>query len=154
MSQQILTISRFATRANFRGDAEKITTDLIMYIREYLANIYGGVEEGTKKEKIKISFIAPENAVFEMQFAPIKVSIVLDNLISNSRKHGTKHIDVSVVDITQEKLLISFKDDGHGISSDKYSGLFKFGATTTQGSGIGLYHSRNTMKEMKDIIIV
>jgi len=147
-ARKITTISRFATQANFRADAEKITADLTAYIREYLLNIYGGFVLDPYQHKIDIQFSPPSGAEFATQFTPINVSIVLDNLISNSRKHKTKTITVSVLEQNGDSLIISFKDDGKGILRKNISSLFEIGFTTTDGSGLGLYHSRSAMLEM------
>jgi signal transduction histidine kinase len=147
-ARKIETISRFATRANFRGDAEEITADLIGYIREYLLNIYSGFVLDPNQQKIDIRFSPSAGAEFKTQFAPINVSIVLDNLISNARKHKSKIIDVSVTDQKEDKLVISFRDNGKGILRKNIPLLFQMGFSTTDGSGLGLYHSRNIMLEM------
>ncbi len=153
LARKILTTSRLTTRANFRGDAEEINADLVAYIKQYLLVVYGGYEEDPYKQKIIISFDASKDAKFETQFAPINVSIVLDNLISNSRKQKTKRIDVIVVDCTDDALVVSFKDDGKGIPRKNISSLFQIGFTTTDGSGLGLYHSQKIMNEMDGDIV-
>lgn len=153
-ARKIVTVSRFATRANFRADAEEIIADLTAYIREYLLNIYGGVVLDPYQQKIDIRFSPSIGAEFETRFTPINVSIVLDNLISNSRKHRSKMIDVSVIEQTEDKLVISFKDDGKGIPRKNIPSLFQIGFTTTDGSGLGLHHSRAIMLEMNGDITV
>jgi signal transduction histidine kinase len=151
-ARKIKTVSRFATQANFRADAEEITADLTAYIREYLLNVYGGFVLDPYNQKVEIRFNPPTGKEFITQFTPIKVSIVLDNLLSNSRKHQSRMINVSVLDQTSDKLVISFKDDGKGISRKNISSLFQIGFSTTDGSGLGLYHSCSVMKEMNGII--
>lgn len=155
LARKILTTSRLTTRANFRGDAEEINADLVAYIKQYLLVVYGGYEEDPYKQKIKINFDAPNKAKFETQFAPINVSIVLDNLISNSRKQKTRNITVTIVECKDDALVVSFKDDGKGIPRKNVSSLFQIGFSTTDGSGLGLFHSRKIMNEMDgDIVFV
>lgn len=153
-ARKITTISRFATRANFRADVEKITTDLIAYIREYLLNIYGGFVLDPYQQRIEIQFHSSPNAEFITEFTPIDVSIILDNLISNSRKHKSTMIDVSVIEKNKDKLVISFKNNGRGIPRKNIPSLFQMGFTTTDGSGLGLYHTRSIMLEMNGNITV
>lgn len=147
-AKKISTVSRFATKANFRADAEEIKADLISYIREYLLNVYGGFVLDPYQNKVTIEFVPANKDKFETEFAPINVSIVLDNLISNSRKHKSKNILVSVVKNTNEVLVISFKDDGKGIPQKNIPLLFQIGFTTTDGSGLGLNHAKDVMEEM------
>lgn len=153
VARKILTISRFATHANFRADVEKVTADLTTYIREYLLNVYAGIVLNEYNQAINIKFKPDSGAEFVTQFTPIKVSIVLDNLINNSLKHDAKLIIVSVKESNSEKMVVSFKDDGTGISKKVLPSLFQIGATTTKGSGLGLYHSRSLMHEMNGEII-
>ena len=152
-ARKINTISRFATRANFRADAEIITLDLTGYIRQYLLNVHGGFILDPQNQKIEIQFLPSKGEEFVTRFTPLKVSIVLDNLIYNSRKHKTTLITTSVLERTQEKLVISFKDNGQGIPKKNFSQLFNIGFTTTKGSGLGLSHSLSLMQEMDGNII-
>ena len=92
--------------------------------------------------------MCPAKGKFEIEFTPINVSIVLDNLIGNSRKHKSKTITVSVVEITADRLVVSFKDDGKGIQQKNIPFLFQIGFTTTDGSGLGLHHAHEVMEEM------
>ncbi|GAB4417245.1 MAG: ATP-binding protein [Anaerolineae bacterium] len=154
VARKIITVSRFATKANFRADAEEITADLISYIREYLLNIYGGFILDPYEQRIEILFNSSIGAEFVTRFTPIKVSIVFDNLISNSRKHKSKTIIVSVIEHQENQLVISFKDDGRGIPRKNIPSLFQIGFTTTEGSGLGLHHSRTTMEEMHGDITI
>lgn len=147
-AKKISTVSRFATKANFRADAEEITDDLISYIREYLLNVYDGFVLDPYQNRIEIEFISSPKEKFETEFTPINVSIVLDNLISNSRKHKSKTITVSVVETLGDVLVISFKDDGKGVSQKSVPFLFQIGFTTTDGSGLGLSHAKEVMEEM------
>ncbi|GIK10705.1 MAG: histidine kinase [Chloroflexota bacterium] len=154
VARKILTISRFATHANFRADAEKVTADITAYIREYLLNVYAGIVLNEYNQKIKIEFKPETGKEFLTQFTPIKVSIILDNLVNNSIKHEAKSITVSVAEVNNDKVIISFQDDGTGISKKILPSLFQIGATTTKGSGLGLYHSRLLMHEMNGEISV
>jgi signal transduction histidine kinase len=151
-AKKISTTSRFATRANFRADAEEIKADLISYVKEYLLNVYGGFVLDPYQNRVEIEFLFPAEEKFETEFTPINVSIVLDNLISNSRKHKSKNITVSVIEHSKDSLVVSFKDDGKGISQKSIPFLFQIGFTTTDGSGLGLHHAKEVMEEMNGSI--
>jgi len=147
-AKKISTVSRFATKANFRADAEEISADLISYIREYLLNVYDGFVLDPYQNRIDIKFLSSPKDKFNVEFTPINVSIVLDNLIGNSRKHKAKTIVVSVVENLEDSLVVSFKDDGKGIPSKNIPFLFQIGFTTSDGSGLGLSHAKEVMEEM------
>ena len=57
------------------------------------------------------------------------------------------------MEANSEKLVVRVKDDGTGISKKIFPSLFQIGATTTKGSGLGLYHSRLLMREMNGEIV-
>lgn len=151
VAKRIAAITRFATRANFVHDSEEITDgDLLGYIREYLLNVYEGVVVNPDGKRIPIYFRQPNEARFIRSFAPIEVCIVFDNLISNARKtkHKVSTITVEVIECTANRLALSFRDDGVGIPKRNQSRLFEIGFTTTDGSGLGLYHVRQILSEM------
>ena len=147
VAKKISTTSRFATRANHRAAQESLTGDLIEYIREYLLNIYGGKIFNLAGLPIPIRFNQDAGVSFSTVFTPINVSMIFDNLLSNSRKHKAKNINVTVID-SSSQLTLSFCDDGVGIPKRNFEHLFEIGFTTTEGSGLGLYHVKEIMTEM------
>lgn len=147
---RILSICRFATRANHVAASEEHTGDLLEYVREYLANVHGGfvTAQSLDNKQIPIVFTNPSNLSFTTTFAPLDVSVVLDNLLSNSRKHGASQITVSVQGVGQSALKLSFRDDGSGVPKKNEPQLFKSGFSTTDGSGLGLCHMKEIMNEL------
>jgi signal transduction histidine kinase len=154
IAKKIGTITKFATHANHIAAQEETVSDLIEYIREYLLNVYGGVIADSRKNWLPINFNQPDNASFVTRFAPIDVSIIIDNLLSNARKHGTKRIDVVVDQCSANKLVIRFTDYGEGIPKRNIPHLFEIGFTTTEGSGLGLHHIREIIMDMGGSIAV
>ncbi len=57
-------------------------------------------------------------------------------------------------EITDNELTISFSDNGKGILSENIKRIFELGFTTTEGSGIGLYHVEKIVKGMQGRIAV
>lgn len=152
LAKRISTLSRYATRANFRADSEDMPMDVVEYIREYLQNVYGGFVMSPQRVTIPIRFHQPDNASFTGVFAPINIGIVLDNLISNARKHRIKNIDVRVLECSADRLRLSFRDDGDGIPRRNLAKLFDIGFSTTEGSGLGLHHVREVLKDLNGTI--
>ena len=148
-AKRINAITRFATQANHRATQEELTSDLVEFIREYIVNIYHNHVSKPVKGTIPIIFHQNKGDTFTATFAPINISIILDNLISNARKtpHKVTQIDVRIVECTPEHLMISFADDGVGIPKKNMEHLFEVGFSTTDGSGLGLHHIKRIMTE-------
>jgi signal transduction histidine kinase len=147
-AKKISTIVRFATKANFVMDAVEIEADMVSFIREYVLNVCAGVIRTPDDDEISIRFTAPRSAEFVSTFTPIELSIVLDNLFSNSRKHKVKNIVVAVLEATGNELKISVKDDGAGVPRKNAKKIFEMGFSTTNGSGLGLYHVAEIIRGM------
>jgi len=149
---KIKMISKYVTRENFLDAAKKVKTDIVEFIFNYIKSIY---EITTNKELI--IEINTNNVVHICKFEPIKISIILDNLLSNSKK---EQIDAKHVKITFSRenndLLMEYIDDGKGLNSSiiDENSIFEMGFTTTTGSGLGLYHVKELLKEMKSDILV
>ena len=150
LAKRIAAITRFATQANHRAAQEEIPGDLVEFIREYLLNIYRGLVLDPQKRSIPIRFHQPPKAAFLTTFSPISITIVLDNLISNARKapHKVTQIDVSVIECSDARLVVSFSDNGVGIPRRNVPHVFDVGFSTTDGSGLGLHHVREVISEM------
>ena len=146
-NRKILTISKFASKANFKLFTSSVEIDVITYISEYINNILGLVESQTPK--ITIDRIKDEEFVIETK--PIELNIIIDNLISNSRRARAQKINI-VFRVKEKHLEIKFIDDGIGIDPKNVNSLFELGYTTTSGSGIGLYHLKKIANEMNGSI--
>lgn len=142
-NRKILSISKFASKANFQLYTAELEVDIITYIREYIQNILGLVPE----QKPVIHLAGDEDASFIRTIKPIEINIIIDNLISNSRKAKANDIYISLKVINDE-LRFVFADNGTGISKENASKVFDFGYTTTSGSGIGLHHVKKLLDEM------
>ncbi|OBY75296.1 ATP-binding protein [Acinetobacter gyllenbergii] len=142
-NQQILAVSRFATHANFRLQSETITENLILFIKEYLERIcklYAG-------DILQILF-ASDIDVFERTFLPIELSMVIDNLVDNSRKAGSTTVNVNIEKMNTKQIEIKVSDDGQGINALEKNRIFEKGFSTTEGSGLGLYHVKHIIEQM------
>ena len=141
-NQQVMAISRLATRANFRMNSDVIDDNLAVYIAQYMTNV-----TPLYMDRIQINVGAPEK-IFIQKFKPIEIAIVLDNLVVNARKAGARTLNVSFNFATKDAMQVAFLDDGKGLpaSLKDTSRLFEKGFSTTDGSGLGLYHSRQVME--------
>lgn len=151
-NKRIMAISKFATSANFRLDSGKITADLVQFIKEYVENISWLYSKGVN--------ISVEDCDFEFEttFSPMEISIIIDNFVNNAGK-GKANADnliISIVKSKENELQINFKDDGNGIdeSIKDLERIFEMGMTTTSGSGLGLYHVKMIMDNLKGSVAV
>ncbi len=142
-NRKILTISKFASKANFKLFTSTIEIDLIEYIVEYINNILGLV--GSQSPRIEIQYNRESKFVKEVK--PIELNIIIDNLISNSRRAKASNIKI-YLKVKNDLLIIRFLDDGNGIDPKNHKRIFELGFTTTSGSGIGLYHLQNILNEI------
>ena len=145
-NRKIMAVTKFATRANFVMESETITKDLIGYISQYLRNvqpIYGG-------SGLAIEVHEPD-LTFKTKFKPIEIVILLDNLISNSRKAEANKVVVKLELPSQNSLRLRYSDNGKGLSPSIRDArkIFEKGFTTTPyGSGLGLYHVAQIISAM------
>lgn len=146
LNTKILSVSKFATKANFNLQSEQITADLFTFINEYIDNIYLDFVS----DPINVNFSNETNCEFIIKFKPIEITIILDNILNNSRKARAKNIEITV-GVVEERGLIRFRDDGNGLEESIHNPdiIFEKGFTTTSGSGIGLYHVKQIVNELK-----
>ena len=150
-NKKILNISKFATKANFKLYTDVIELNLDEYIKEYLKNI---VEASTKKQfEIVFENLNPHPLTFK--FRPIELNILIDNLISNSKKAGATKFSITIKRNGQNRYQILFKDNGEGIEKRYLDKIFEFGYTTSiGGSGIGLYHIKEIVERLGGTLTV
>ncbi|WP_299805435.1 ATP-binding protein [Sulfuricurvum sp. RIFOXYD2_FULL_44_160] len=149
-TQKILAINKYATKANFLSSSQTIQTNLVAFIDEYLSNVY----DATTSNNLNIQ-IAGQNIRFVKKFKPMEMTIIIDNLLSNSRKAKAKRVSIAFEQDGLDLLCI-YSDDGKGLDSSivNKNDIFNIGFTTTRGSGLGLYHIREIIASLKGTIEV
>lgn len=150
-TKKILNIVTFATKANFKLDTEFKEVDVVIYFLEYIQNIIPSITD--KSLKISTQNLVTES--FIRKIKPIEINIIIDNLINNAKKARANNLLIKFEEsINSNALDISFIDDGVGIKEQSLPKIFDLGFTTTDGSGIGLYHVNQIMESMKGEIFV
>lgn len=144
-NQQVLSVSRFATKANFRLDSNYIDGNLVPFIVQYIeevCSIYAG-------DGLDLSVNSSASG-FVTRFKPIEVSMVIDNLVDNSRKAGATNIWFELTQASEKELEITMTDNGRGLDKTitEPNRIFEKGFSTTTGSGLGLYHVKFILDEM------
>lgn len=143
-NEKIITTSRFAVFADFMLDSACINEDLAKYISQYIDEIITAYHQ-----RIKITSVIPKELEFITRFSPIELGLLFDNLISNSQKAKASEVIVSAKVEKNKLLIVEVSDNGRGIDTDvDKNRIFDKGYTTTDGSGLGLYHVKEAVDNL------
>ena len=116
-------------------------------IIELIKNIYDQLEIQAQKKDIKLIFNKLYSDPIIVFADKDKIQQVITNLVINSIKYGTNKgtTEVSLEDITSDKLIIRITDNGEGIQEEHITRLFErfyrvdqSGSRKQGGSGLGL----------------
>jgi len=142
-NNKILALSKFTTKANFSSANDRIEADLISYIEQYTKNVV--TEFYTK---LDINILNSKHITCLKEFKPIEISVLIDNIVNNALKAKAKKLSF-IIDAEANELIIYVQDDGIGLSTDisNHELIFTRGYTTTNGSGLGLYHIKNIVEK-------
>lgn len=145
LNRKVMSVTKFAAKANFKLDSEMIETDLAAFIYDYIEQI--ARTTGSARLQISAENVHPG---MKLRFNPIDASIIVDNLISNARKAKASRIRFVLKQEDKSSLTIQVNDNGRGLTAGtNRSRIFEMGYTTsTTGSGLGLYHVRQVLGEM------
>lgn len=144
LNRKVLAVTKFASRAKFQLDSESIDTDLPGFLADFIEQI----ARTTGSARLQID-VQNQHPGMKMRFKPIDASIIVDNLISNARRARASRINFQLSPIDKRGLLIRVTDNGRGLSpGTNKARIFEMGYTTTQGSGLGLYHVRQVLGEI------
>lgn len=148
LNSRIMSVATFATKANFRLASEHINENIAEYIGQYLA-----VAEEFQLGSIAIETIHNGDG-FKKEFKPIDVAIIIDNLIANAKKAKANKISFQFSYPEKNILHLLVNDNGRGLNDDILDAdrIFEKGYTTTDGSGLGLYHVSHVLGEMNGTI--
>lgn len=143
ITDKVMKLSMLITKSNFKADQEVRKVKVSQFIREYIDTY-----SYAYTDKIKISVSG--NSEFVSRISVLDLSIVLDNLISNSHKARAKHIDLEFKD-SKKGLDVLIHDDGKGVPNEfskNTKAIFELGVkSNVEGSGIGLHTVKKKMKE-------
>jgi signal transduction histidine kinase len=146
LNQRIGAVARFATKANFRAGIKKEPTDLAAFFDQYINNIAREFTASGVDLHVKNSV----REAFEVKASRVELSILADNIISNSVKALAQRLDVEISLKSANVLRVVFRDNGNGLSPElpDAESMFDLGVTTTTGSGLGLFHCRRIVSEL------
>ncbi|MFC2188250.1 ATP-binding protein [Fulvivirgaceae bacterium LMO-SS25] len=148
-NKKVITLSRFVTKAQFDTTITKIKADLINFVNEYVVNVYQEYKHlMMNQQSLTIKADRPKNLLFDSSFRPIEIIIILDNLLNNSLKAKAKNVIINWKSINDKEVELHIIDDGIGIPDKNLSKVFDPRFTTTNGSGLGLYHTKEVVEKM------
>ena len=152
-NSQILTAARFATKGGYKQQSAELVADLGVYVRDYVETVSSlwaprGVKVSTSGSDVEKGF--------ERKFKPIEVGIVIDNLVANAAKARASKVNFALKlgKGPKPSLTIEVADDGTGwpLKLKPLERVFEKGVTTTDGSGLGLYHVKQVVEGLKGTI--
>ena len=141
--QKMAKLAELALSAKFNLKNDIVEGNIVQFIVQYMTNTKRDLLE---REGVTIKFIGDDKkAVKKLDY--LNLSILVDNMVSNSLKAECKNIIVKF-EQTGDKLRILLSDDGAGVSKDAVDNLFVPGFSTRGTSGLGLYHVKKIAGEM------
>jgi signal transduction histidine kinase len=145
-NKKIESLSRFGMRAIFEDFNSKSENDISDFLSDYVSKI----SNYFKTNKIKVEYKQLTSKPFKASFRPLDISIIIDNIINNSKKHKATQLSI-ITESFSSKFEITFRDNGIGFSKEitDINEVFKKGFSTTKSTGLGLYHINNIIKEYK-----
>lgn len=139
-SDRITQLTKLITKADIKDLRQATNANIVSYTMEYLKKFNGSMY---------ITFDNQIRTTILKKLSLLDLSVVLDNLISNSSKAEAKQIHVTFRN-EDARIIMDFSDDGTGVDVEMYNpeDLFEEGVTNRSGgSGIGLSTIKRTMKK-------
>ena len=137
---KINKLSKLITKADLALLAQTGMVDIQTFMEEYLANF---------KKSFKVQYHSTLTEPLEKKISILDLSIVLDNLKSNSEKAGATELRLDF-SRTGRTYIVDFTDNGIGVDLNEFTpeNIFEEGVTNRRGgSGIGLSTIKERMRE-------
>jgi len=128
------------------------------FIQSDLINLISKTIEGylylAERHKIKIYLEPPANGLEMFKFDPMRIKIVLQNLVENALRYNVENGQIIIkVEKNPPYVQVSVTDTGIGIPKEELPKLFSkfFRASNvlryeTEGTGLGLYITKNIVE--------
>lgn len=145
-NDRLQSVSKFAPNIRVDLETSTIDGDLIEFLSEYFSVM---MDDDARVPRASFDGAGMS---FECTFSPFDIAVVVDNLIDNSRKAAAKRIKFRARKAPQKKAIqLLVNDDGKGLDSKKLdrSRIFeKHYTATVEGTGLGLYHVGQVLRDM------
>ncbi|MEO9947661.1 MAG: ATP-binding protein [Roseobacter sp.] len=150
IEESIDKISRFAdfaTGGKYKVALTSVDGNFTRFVSDYLDDLK---ESPSRPRRMKIINELESAHSYNAKFSPLDIMILVDNFISNSKRHGANKI--AFLPPMSENGLFCVTDSGIGLdpSISDTNMIFEKGFTTRiEGSGRGLFHVMTTLQPMK-----
>lgn len=137
---KINKLSKLITKADLSLLSESRDVDIQGFIQEYLSNF---------TDSFKIQYHSDMAEPLEKKISVLDLSIILDNLISNSKKANATELRLDF-SRNRRTCIVDFTDNGDGVDLELFTSqtIFEEGITNRRGgSGIGLSTIKDRMKK-------
>lgn len=143
-----IKVSQIIIKSNFDYKFTNQRVNLPTYISEYLDDL----AVSFKGLKVKTVNLIEKFVLIN----PIEIDIILDNLVSNSRKANATEVLIEFK-LNDKKLEIYYYDNGDGLPENflkNSKSIFELGVreSKSKGSGIGLYDVKKRVNSLKGSI--
>lgn len=144
-NSKIESLSRFGMRAIFEDFNSVKENSLPDFIDDYVSKI----SNYFKNNKVNVVFNRSTSEDFLTRFRPLDISIIIDNMINNAKKHSAKSLTITTSNIDNNTFQFTFRDNGVGFHSsiNQIGEIFKPGFSTTKSTGLGLFHISNILND-------
>ena len=145
-NKRLLSVSRFSPNIHIDMSTNKIKGDIVGFLDEYFSIIMPNHGKGVQ------TMFFGEGIIFNCTFSPFDMAVVIDNIIDNARVHEAQVVQFNAkMNKNETNLEILVSDDGLGFDPSRMDpGMIfeKHYSTKIDGTGLGLYHVRQVLKEM------
>lgn len=145
------TLKNFGVLVPFSNDNTFLLPQLINAIEIM-------VRSSLKLENINFRCLVDKSDELEISQPFYPLLQVLHNLVINAKKAMNKEAPVKSIEIEANRdesyCVIKVKDTGKGIPKQNLNRIFDYGFTTTDGSGIGLFHAQSLCEKINGTISV
>ncbi|WP_346871242.1 ATP-binding protein [Clostridium sp. UBA5119] len=145
---KIMNTYNLVINTRYNAETGVIKDDICKFIKNYVDMHW--------RMKFRVSVEQLEKICFKAEFNPLEFSIILDNLISNSKKANSTMVTIEAQRYQDKFIDIIISDDGKGIGEEikNVERFFEPGYTRTGGSGIGLYTVKNYLEKIDGQVMV
>lgn len=143
---RIEMLGSLAIQAAFSLDSGHVTEDAVAFLADYVGQVLPST--GTPG----FADFDDGGLSYRIQFDPVGLALVIDNLVSNSRRASAKAIHFRARKLaakSQDIVIEAWDEGGDGLGIADPNRIFEKGYTTRRrGTGLGLYHARQAMEAM------
>ena len=125
------------------------------YASQLIASSLALLRNSLESKNIKVCTDVPKDIILELPFHSLLHSV--NNLIINAIKalEGIENKKIKIlIESKEEKCCIFVRDNGSFIKEEDKKNIFKYGFSTTGGSGIGLFQMKYQIEAIKGKITV